>query len=245
MANTAYATVADVRAEGLTDTTTYPDPQVQASLNLWAQFIERATGQFFDVRSLTLLLDGKDTDTLFLPFPIIAITQLFMNNRFTASDVIDPIRYVVYNRTFPQDDRRNPKIKLVTANLDFYQMAAWGVGGRGFLRGLLNQKLVGTFGFVESDNSTPLMIKRALMKLVLRNIDQMAAGSVPLVGGQKGHVTSETTDSHSVMYQAPKKLDPLTLITGDPEVDKILRLYRAPINIAVTGSGFYSGQFGG
>lgn len=241
MANTAYASVEDVRTEGLSDTTAYSDEAVQAALNLWAQYIERATGQFFDVRSLTLLLDGDDTDTIFLPFPIVTITALYMNGRFNDPPT-DPSRYVVYNRQFPQDDRRNPRVKLVTGNLDFYQMAAWGIRGRGFLKGQLNQKLVGTFGFVEADNTTPALIKRALLKLVMRNIDQQATGGVPMPSGQKAVIASETTDGHSVMYQLPRRPDPRMAITGDSEVDQILRMYRAPLKLAVTGTAYYAGQ---
>lgn len=244
MANTTYATVADVRAEGLTDAVAYPDALVQARLNLYAQYIERVTGQFFDVRALTLLLDGDDTDTLYLPFPIVALNQLFINGRFGTNDAMNLASYTVFNRQFPQDDRRNPKIKLNTVNLDFYQMAAFGSGGRGFMRGLQNQKLVGTFGYVEADGSTPLLIRRALLLLVCRWPDILAPGSVPREGNQKGIITSESTDGHSISYQTSRRLSPQSSITGDAEVDNILIMYKRPIRLAVTGASYYAGQSG-
>lgn len=254
MANTTYVTVSDIRSEGLSDTTAYPDASVQAALNMWAAFIEHATGRFFDVRAATLLMDGNDTETLFLPVPVITVTKLFMNGHFTdPTDIIDPVRYMVYNRiqavpSMGQDDRDNPKIRLITNQVDFYQMAAFGpTSSRGFIRGSQNQKITGTFGFTEDGTTTPLLIKRALTKLVLRNIDKLAAGGVPIDpnSGQKGQIISESTDGHSISYQAPKKQNPLIEITGDPEVNQILRMYHRPMAIRVTGTFQYAGQYGG
>lgn len=251
---TPYATVADIRAEGLTDTTTYPDSRVQRALNLWAATIERLTGRFFNARAATLITDGNDTDTLFLPVPIINVTKLFKNNRFNdPADVVNPSTYRVYNRVQPvpgmgDDDRDNPKIVLVRggSSSDFFQNAVDGLAGyRGFMRGHQNQMIVGTFGYTEDGiGATPLLIQRALIKLVLRNIDQLAPGSTPIdpLAQQKGQIISETTDGHTVQFAMPKKQNPLIELTGDPEVNQIIRLFRRPPSIRVTGTFYFGGR---
>lgn len=252
--STSYASVDDVRAEGLTDATLYPDSRIQGALDLWASVIERLTGRFFGAKQLTLVMDGSDRPELFLPIPIIMVSKLFKNGAFNdPSDIVDPSRYRVYNRVQPspgmgEDDRDNPKIVLSSfnGNSDFYARVVDDLSGyRGFVRGHQNQMVVGTFGYTgDGVASIPLLIKRALLKLVLRNIDQLAPGSTPIdpLSGQKGQVIMETTDAHSVQFQAPKKQNPLIELTGDPEVNQILRLFKRPPTMKVTGSYYFGGS---
>lgn len=231
-----YVTVAEVRAEGAPSTV--DDTRLQILIDTYKQLIETATGQWFESRALTALLDGTDANILFLPVPVIALTALYVNE-----DFVNPVPvadYRVYNRVPPTgypDDRRNPKIGLV--NVDQFRsiFTPPSIRGRGnvFAYGKQNQKLIGTFGFVEADGTTPLLIKRAQIKLVIEHSKKIASApegsSLPA-----GPITTEMTDGHMRVYSTLIKatVKPGTfMITGDPEVDWILAQYKRPIRVGV------------
>ncbi|MGD9749388.1 MAG: hypothetical protein AB7W59_00170 [Acidimicrobiia bacterium] len=236
----AYITVADIRAAGLTDDTTYPDAAVTAAIDLWQQVLERACRQWFDSRNLTLKLDGTDSDTLHVGIPIISLEYLKINDH---PDELNPSYYRVYNgRSYP-DDRRNPRIKLrslsevsdiYSAPLDSHMLR--------FRKGRHNQEVKGDFGFVEDDGSTPLPIKRALTKLVIEKLVNPIPipGAVPPVPPPPivaGALLEEWTDGHRVKYADVFKFtesrpSPYLGITQDQEILTIIRLYRAPLGMA-------------
>lgn len=145
----SYATVADALDEGVP--TAIPDSTIQQELDTWSQFIDRACRQWFEPRSYTFDCDGNDSNRLFFPVPIISVTALYVNGDFT--NVLDPARYRVYNsRNMAQDDRRNPKIALTPNGMTIFSgppIGAWGAPGPCFLRGIRNQRVVGTFGYTE------------------------------------------------------------------------------------------------
>lgn len=234
-----YATVADLRAQGVP--ASIVDATIQEAIDLWSQFVDRACRQFFEARSLTVDLDGNDSHILHLPFPVISVTSLFTNGNFTTA--LDAARYTVYNgrTTGGQDDRKNPKIRLVTSASSIYEVPRHFLTSPAFVKGNRNQRIVGSFGYTESDGTTPLLIKRAVMKLAVKQLKdgstlwkELDSPTVPA-----GGVMSETTDGHTITYDAfrvnPSKPG-LTGITGDQEVDRILDLYRAPLAMAVPGS---------
>lgn len=237
----AYATVADVRSAGLTDTAVYPDVAVEAAITLWSELVDRATRQWFEARELTLDLDGTDSDTLHLAVPIITVDELYLNNAFSAA--LDTSHYRVYNATSYPDDRRNPRIKLRTHG-DETDIFTAPIQARQlkFRKGRQNQRVVGSFGFVESDGSTPAMITRAVVKLVIEKLTTpiyVPAGSLPPVPVPpivSGLITEEWTDGHKIKYadvfktidRRPSALDG---ITRDPEIRDILRMYRSPLAI--------------
>lgn len=233
-----YVTVAEMRAEGVA--ATYVDATVQAAIDLASQYMDRACRQWFESRSYTAYLDGQDSDRLFLPVPIITLTELYINNRFTAQDKLLTADYVVYNgKGFP-DDRRNPKVELINSRRSIFQVPALQQGGRIFMKGKRNQKLVGTFGFTEEDGTTPLLIVRAVKKMCLRFLDVLSP-----TGGGSGTTTSsgviigESTDGHFIQYATPGSAGVKAASMGisrDPEVEQIIQMYRAPITLAVPGS---------
>jgi hypothetical protein len=219
----AYVSVSDVRNEGLTDTTKYPDPRVEQLITIWSAYVDRACRQWFEARTLDARLDGNDSDTLFLPVPVIELTS----------------RYFVYNGRSLPDDRQNPRVKLLSQ--DYRDIFRSRVYGQKFVRGKQNQRLVGSFGFVEQDGSTPELIKRAVIKLVISNAPTVAEKQ-----GESGPVAFEMTDGHSIQYVTAEKLGFKSsgfAVTKDAEVDQILSMYRAPIGMAVTGSSVVT--FGG
>lgn len=233
-----YISVADVRAAGLT-VDPPDDATIFASILLWQQVLERVTRQWFRPISIELYLDGTDSDTLHLPVPIISVAELRLNDDDTA---LEARRYRVYSGALLPDDRKNPRIKLVDNfgyERDIYTASDRTRRSR-FHMGRQNQYIRGVFGYVEADGSTPALIKRATLKLVLKDVQTPLAGS--LSGLTPPPITSsivreEVTDGHSIKYQlAGGDLKPravgLSGLINDPEVQMIVKLYKAPIGMA-------------
>lgn len=233
-----YATIQDVRDAGLTDDTLFPDASITAALLMWEQFIDRVTRQFFEPRVADVTLDGTDSDTLHFSVPVISVTELYLNN---STEVLDTSLYRVYNgRQAPADDRKNPRLKLVFDNSDDIYTRPVINGQIKFRKGRQNQRLVGTFGYTQPDGSTPLLIQRALVKLVIEKLTNPIYPDPnnpidPVV--PHGPLLEEETDDHRMKWSAPggntrARSPGLIGITTDREILDILTLYRSPIAIA-------------
>lgn len=238
-----YISVQDVRNEGLGDE--YTDGKIAAAIVLWQQFIERATRQWFEPRQLEFSVDGTDSDTIFFGVPVIELEEVRLND---SPDVLESRFYRVHNaREYPHD-RQNPHIRLIDnrfAELDIYT-APLRAGRLLFRKGAKNQHFKGVFGYVEPDGSTPALIKRALTKLVVEKIRPLVpeAGGVAPPALLGGLITEEWTDGHRLKYaQSGGALKPrapgLAGITDDPEVLRILQLYRAPLGVATPANVSY------
>lgn len=235
-----YITIQDVRDEGLTDPP-YTDAQILSYIETWQAFLDRACRQWFVPKAMILEVDGTDSDALHFGVPIIEIDYIRINND-TAD--LNTDYYRVYNERRNFTDRKNPRIKLVDNNAYYRDIYSRPYGGRRmiFRKGRKNQIIKGTFGYVEEDNSTPKLIKRALLKLVIEKLTQplyQAPGTIP--GGTVppilGNIIEEWTDGHKMKYQvAGGDTKPtaygLKGITNDPEILGIIKLYRAPLGIA-------------
>lgn len=242
----AYITVSDVRAAGLTQAKV-ADADVTSAIALWQEFLDRACRQWFEPRTLAIKFDGTDSDTLHFGVPIISVTSLKVNDSPTALPVGS---YRVYSSAGYPDDRRNPRIKLVSEGGHDIYSAPMQFGRFKFQKGRQNQEIVGSFGFVEADGTTPLMIKRALLKLVLEKLQTpvyvdptcAASGISSLPPMLAGALKEEWTDGHRLVYAvsdpAPRKPG-LTGVTQDQEIHDIIRLYRAPIGIATPANPSY------
>jgi hypothetical protein len=238
-----YNDVADVRAMGLTDPP-FTDAQILEALTTWQMVLERACRQWFYDRELTLQLDGNDSDTLHLGVPIISVEYLKINR----SDLeLSTDRYEVYNRQYP-DDRRNPKIRLRhSRQLSDIYIAPWSLGELKFHKGYRNQEIKGRFGFIEPDGSTPAPIKHAHLKLTIEKLTHpyyVPAGEVPPTPSEvyAGVVVEEKTDGHSIKYGSSSYKERrvgLSGITQDPEILDIIKLYRAPIALALQSGWSY------
>lgn len=222
-----YTTLAAVRAAGLSDTTTYPDAAITAAIARVGAFIDRTTRQWFEPRTKTLRLDGSGTATLLLDVPIVSASALYLNGDFETAVPAD--RYEVYaGRDAAQDDRGCPMIRL--------RSDSWWGAGR-FVRGTRNQQVVGIFGYVEADDTTPALIQDAALRLVIRDLSSPAVPASSAAGGGSGSgpvgpLVSETTEGHSRHWAAPAigSMRAGTLaVTGDPAVDQILAMYRGPL----------------
>ena len=229
-----YITLDEVRDEGLSDGT-FGDDKVNTQITLQSAIFDRLTGQWFEERSGTFLLDGNGGNTLFFPVPIITVTSLYLNGDFVTA--YPATSYAVYNgRAAPSDDRQNPMIQLVRSSdifapFDDPQTPTFAAGRQ-------NQKLIGSFGYLEADDTTPPLVKRAVLKMVIHALtnplyrDPDAETLISSGGaGSIGPKVSEKTDRHSITFTAPRistmRMGSLG-ITQDPEVEEIITMYRAP-----------------
>jgi len=233
----AYITLAQVRSEGL-KAADFPDGKVNAAIARSCALLDRLTGQWFESRAVTATLDGNGTDTLFLPVPVISVTSLYVNGDFT--NALDSESYAVYNgRQEPSDHRSNPMIKLVKSTDIFapFEDPQTPV----FSAGRQNQRIVGAFGYLEADDTTPLPIQRAAMILTIRDLTNplfVGEGSTTpeneASSGVSGPKQKETTDRHSITYAAPSYRAQRTgtlALTGSAEVEEIIATYRRPLAI--------------
>lgn len=201
----AYCTVQEIRDEGITPEQA-DDTRLTALIDLATAYIDGITRQWFEPRAMTITLDGNGSETLLLPVFPIEVVSVTVDGQVITD-------YKVYNRFFP-DDRRNPKI---------YRDAGWPEGRQ-------NISIEGTWGFVDKVGAqylTPAMIKQVAKRLVIREL--------PLLGDPEGQeerkrvrIVSESTDGHS--YTLERLAGTLDL-TGDPDIDGVLAMFRAPIAI--------------
>jgi len=220
-ADPLYVSVQDVRDEGIS-VATASDARLLMLIWTWQQYVERACRQWFVPRQITWDFDGNGTTLAQFPVPIISVSELHVNDDFSSA--IPTADYKVYT------DRRNPRIKLVTRETSIFE----GVGPvnyerLSFLVGEKNQRVVGSFGYVEADGSTPSPIQYAVRKLVCGHVGPMGAsaiGSTPA-----GPVIEEETDRHRRRWADPYVGAKVWFTTGDAEVDQIIAFYRAPISM--------------
>lgn len=228
----AYVTLQEVRDFGLSEEVA-SDAQVEAAIELWSVAIDKICGQWFEPREATFRLDGNNKDTLYLPVPVIEVSEMRING---SSVALAASSYTVYSsRTIP-DDRISPKIGLGGQDTSLPTTSVFASGRR-------NQYIAGTFGYVEEDLSTPALIKYALLKLIsqkLKSPENPGEDMPPDEDlGLQGPVIEETTDGHSRKWAAAqlKNVRPgiASGITDDPEINKILLMYKGPAIVRVTG----------
>lgn len=221
-----YITVQNARDEGVTDPP-YSDARVQAAIDLWSDYIDRACRQWFESRALTIFLDGTDCDTLWLPVPIIGVTELYIND---STIVLGTDFYNVHNSRVLPDDRQNPRLTMRRKSGDLFTRAALGTADPAFVKGHRNQKIVGTFGYLEPDDTTPKMIKRAVLLLLQKSLPLMYTSGIPVVPLAVGPIKREKTDGHEIEWSTTGGGGGLIDdIVQDDEIAAIIKQYRAPL----------------
>jgi hypothetical protein len=200
--------------EGLTEAAQQTSRATMA-IQMAQQYIEKMTEQFFEKTVKTLLLDGEGTSTILLPIFCIDITTLKIHTyniygvpEWEDIDPEDAEDYVLYNRFFP-DDRVNPKIEM-TFDVQ---------------KGKQNIQIIGNFGYVESDESTPLLIKKICAKLAMHEFEILMSSDRG-DDRQRARILEEKTDGHS--YKLGECMI-AGIYTGDPEIDSVLIHYKRPI----------------
>ncbi len=237
---TDYCTIQDVRDEGFTDPP-HTDARIASQITLASNAIDTATGWWFDPRDMTLKLDGDGTRTLRVGVPIITVDSVTMNNGdVELDDLIIYNRYIKYGHRIP-DDRRNPRIEW-NQNLSDrpgYRNipvipAVWTLGQQ-------NVTVVGTFGFTEYDGTPtgkiPEMLSYLCLLITIRNLELLSDPDARLELEGFNSLTKEKTRDQEKGYARPKV--PMTtvlangLLTGDPEIDGLIRYFRKPTNMTV------------
>lgn len=238
-----YVTVEEFRTRTKFTESDVDDDDAGDALVLAQDIVERATRQWFEVRGPFVFdVDGSESDALHFAVPIIDITEIQLNNSGVA---LDATKYRVYTgRGRPADDRKNPRVKLISnfESGDIFTGPIIG-DGRRFRSGQQNQKITGTFGYVDEDDegklTTPRLIKRAVIKLAAEKLGMPIGkkmGVMSLGAGATGGIAEEWTDGHKRKYVIPpiSSVRPgLSGITSDREILDIFKLYKAPMGIAV------------
>ncbi len=228
-----YASVSDLRAEGVTSTDA-PDARIQRLIALASRYIERITARFFDPRVQEFSVDGTGGRTLALGHPIIGVEGVFIDSSpFTPGDLpVDPSVYRVYNRHLTQglllpDDRDNPKLEFVhgsdLAGVRFESIGGTGLASLVWPRGQQNITVRGVFGYTEPDGSptgrTPELIRHATKLLVMRDLPLLGSVDQREDAQRRFRLTSERTRDQSYTLEALRLHG---AFTGDPEIDNIL-----------------------
>jgi len=202
-----YCTVADLRAEGVTEAQA-SDERIAALIDEASRFIDRVTGWFFTPRLRTYRLDGRGTPSIEPPAPPIRIDALSI-----SGSLVSPDRLIVVGAPV-QPGFDGPRLTLRH--------------GR-FPKGRGNVEVQGLWGYTEDDGTahgrTPLAIRRACMMLVLRSLAPLADGDASSEARSRWRIIEERTRDQSYKLDRDERLADLT---GDPDVDAILARYRKP-----------------
>ena len=216
---TAYATVADLRAEGVGEDVA-SDVRLGFALEEASRTIDRLTGWFFEPRPETIRLSGRNTPTIELPFPPIELTHVRVGGGFWMPAYDIPlVPELVWIVGAPiRADFDVPRITL-----RFGYAFPWGQG---------NVEVVGTFGYTEPDGTalgrTPLAIRRATMILALRSVPAVGNTEAREDTWRRPRLIEERTRDQSYRLAPPPIA---TSLTGEPEVDEILTRYRRPLGL--------------
>lgn len=206
-----------------------PKPRAEALIANASALIDQQTGQFFNKRNAEINIQGNNTPCLWLPVPIIEITYLNLNGDTELQEGFENDFVAFKGRALPQDDRRNPKIRLdVRKNR---QSIFTGQQSYVFSREALTE-IHGAFGFLEPDGSTPSLIKRAVMMLVITDANKPIS-ETGLASASVGGLKREKVDLHEREFFELKTggAGGGSSISGNSEVDQIIARYRTPIRI--------------
>lgn len=234
-----YATIAELRAEGLPGSATLPvtDAQCLILLERASQLVEQLTRNFFYARTGQFVFDGTNSYLLHLPNPIISVSAVYLNNDSVA---LDPAYYrAATGREAPNDDRYNPKIDLRRRDVPSIYS---GFGPERFLRGY-NQTVEGSFGFLEPDGTVPAPIKESVIVIVMLTskslYETFGSSSGGGGGAPLGPFKRERTDDHEIEYWQPDTAGTQQGLIVPQYVNGRLKLYRAPTVVKALSARWY------
>jgi hypothetical protein len=214
-----YATVADMRAEGVTQDVA-SDARLELALDEATRTIDRLTGWFFEPRHETVRLSGRNTPTIELPFPPLELEHVRVGGGFWMPAYDIPL---------------TPDLIWVVGapiRADFDGARITLRFGYAFPLGQGNIEVIGTFGYTEPDGTprgrTPLPIRRAAMILALRTLPAVSDVETREDIRRRPRIVEERTRDQAYRL-SPAPLT--TQLTGEPEVDDILLRYRRPLGL--------------
>lgn len=215
----AYATIQQVRDEGLT-VAEASDSRVTALLAEALITIDRITGQFFETRAITMEIYGRGTRWLHLPVFAQDVTEVrFLDRSNSSTTIVAATSYHVFERFFP-DDRYNPRLELLVDEVIPPTQLTWWARGSAY-------EVDADWGWVESDDSTPVQITRACILLVIMWAGQLAEPDSEM-DRRSSDLVSIQVQGRREQYAGPTSIGTLT---GSVEVDRILASYRRPIEV--------------
>lgn len=189
-------------------------------------FIDRQTGQFFNKRQGEFYIEGNNSHVLFFNVPIIEIDEIDLNYDGLILEPGDKNDYIVFNgRQQPNDDRWNPRVELTRSRLSIFS----GPYDRPFFWDERRTKITGSFGFLEPDGSTPSLIQKACLLVILDNLQtDISEQAKPTQGGLR----RVKVDLHEKEFFEIRSMNRGFQPTKNEEVNKILAYYKSPIGIA-------------
>ena len=237
----SYATLAELRAEGVT-VTQANDARAQAALESATVRIDQLCGWWFDPQTRTLTLNGNDEYALPLPAPCVSLTSVTVDS--SAYDVDDDVEIDGRAPLYPSDIFSSGPALVRGSNGDMSpvnQHRSW--CGRAAVcrprwpRGYRNVVVVGVFGRTEADGVTvngvvPIEIKRACMMIAISQLAPLAEyDAIRDSLSAAGRIKSMKTSTQSVDFHTPNPAAGGSVLTGDPDIDAILARYRRPFAI--------------
>jgi len=208
-----YATVDDLRAEGITEAQA-SDSRLLALIDEASCLIDHVTGWFFEPREMVFRMDGHGVPSIEPPAPPIELSQLRVNG---SEMPLDSDNLIVIGAPV-QAGFYAPRLSLCNGLL--------------FPSGQGNIYATGLWGYTEDDGTTtgrvPLAIRRACMLLVLRNLPLLSSEDEVADVRNRWRVIEEKTRDQSYKLDRPQSNTP---ITSDPEIDSILYRYRRPAGL--------------
>lgn len=236
-----YATIQQLREEGLSDTLVSNGKAITL-LRRASELVEKITRNLFYETEGTFIFDGNNSYLLHLPLALIEVTSLTINNESSALGSSDFRAYT--GRALPQDDRYNPKVELRrTQEASIFTSFK----SRKFLKGY-DQTIVGKFGFLEPDGSTPATINECVIAIVMMTWQTLFArfgydsggggGPGPMIGPLK----RERTDDHEVEWWQGNTGNTDSGMIVPQYIHGRLREFRGPPTMMVTAFRFEYGE---
>lgn len=248
----SYIAPAELREEGL-DITNYPNAWLLKLMSRAQKYIERACRQTFRPVYQEFLMEGSGAPRIHLSQPIIGIESVEVNDSETKLDndawraKADPT-YKAHTGFLATDHKRNPVIELVGRpslfqggrNSIFHSRDSGYDAHRfrgSFISAPGSQKVTGVFGFLEPDGNPPDLIKQAMERLIFNTAARLTPGGSG-GSGPAGPLKRLRVDRHEQEWDtSASTIKRTSALATDAEVEEIIKLYRAPIAMAGSGSG--------
>lgn len=186
--------------------------------------IDKGAGRFFNKRTGTFTIKGNNSHILFFDVPIIEITAFSVNDG--AVDLVLDTNYRIFaGRAEPADDRDNPKIELITETGSIFTNIHT---SRAFFKDL-NQVITGSFGYLEADGSTPLLIQQATLMQTLYAIQNNLLKESK--SKSKGTLRRLKVDLHEQEFFEQRSQTRGFPLTPLNEVNNIIAMYKTSIRV--------------
>lgn len=240
-----YCTIQNVRDDGW-DASVYSDEKVQLAIHGASAAIDRMTRQWFEPRYLRSVFNGAKIDKIFMQVPLIAVSSIEIDG--IEQDLTS---FLIYNRHLTHgitnpDDRADPHIAWGEGreHVDIRRL----YGAARFDKARKSVSVFGISGYTElgvgdyagetvpdsqipySYGSTPIMIARAALKLAIMYMQTFEDADEAIM---RRRIISEKTRDQSYTLASPSSSESGFGISGDTEVDQIISMYQAPLDLGV------------